>query len=463
MRNPKIGLLPMYVKLYDISTPQMRPRINAFHALIAERLAASGLDVKNTDVCRTEDEFDKAVRFFENEDVDAIVTLHLAYSPSLESAQVLCGTKLPLIVLDTTQDFVFDDQTPAEAMLYNHGIHGVQDMCCMLRRGGKKFEVCAGHYEHSDVLERVVKSAKAAAIAHDLHTSRVGIIGTPFDGMGDFRIPFDELKSSLGIEVVTASDEDIAKTKATVTDADLEAEYRADLSEYEFVNVSETLYKDVSKVALAVRRWIENENLDAFTMNFLEAQPGRAFCYMPFAEASKAMGRGIGYAGEGDVMTAALVSALLKAYPETTFTEMFCPDWKNNTIFMSHMGEYNINVSKGKACMKEKDFPYTPAENPTVLLDTLKPGPVVYVNLAPRANGKYALILTEGEMIDVPRDNNQNYVVNGWFRPNGDLAHFLEDFSNAGGTHHSAIIYNGDIEVIKKFGLYCDFDVIVIQ
>ncbi len=31
-------------------------------------------------------------------------------------------------------------------------------------------------------------------------------------------------------------------------------------------------------------------------------------------------------------------------FPETTFTEMFCPDWKNESIFLSHMGEVNVDL-----------------------------------------------------------------------------------------------------------------------
>ena len=58
--------------------------------------------------------------------------------------------------------------------------------------------------------------------------------------------------------------------------------------------------------------------------------------------------------GEGDVITAGLVGALLSANPCVTFSEMFCPDWKNGSVFMSHMGEFNYNVASGKPFLTEK-------------------------------------------------------------------------------------------------------------
>jgi L-arabinose isomerase len=56
----------------------------------------------------------------------------------------------------------------------------------------------------------------------------------------------------------------------------------------------------------------------------------------------------------------------MTGFPETTFTEMFCPDWKGNKIFLSHMGEINTDLCAEKAILQEKPFPYTDADNPVV-------------------------------------------------------------------------------------------------
>lgn len=57
--------------------------------------------------CRLEEEFKNAVNKFEENQVDCIVTWHAAYSPSLESIQVLANTPLPIVVLDTTETYDF--------------------------------------------------------------------------------------------------------------------------------------------------------------------------------------------------------------------------------------------------------------------------------------------------------------------------------------------------------------------
>lgn len=453
MKEAKIGLLPLYLKLYDDTVPSMRPRVERFCATIASALEEQGLSIETAPICRVEAEFRSAVAAFEESGVAAIVTLHLAYSPSLESALALAETKLPVIILDTTEAFAFDSTVDADEILYNHGIHGVQDLCNLLGRHDKQFEIFAGHYAQSDVLARTARACRGAAMAKRMRASRIGLVGGPFAGMGDFCVPFEELRRDVGLEVVLYDEREGAERIAAVSQGELDAEHARDLALFSFDPcVTRTLYDRSARVGLALRKWREEKNLSALTVNFLATENSNpALPVMPFTECSKSMMAGIGYAGEGDVLTAALVGALLFAFPETTFSEMFCPDWKGNSIFLSHMGEFNYRVSAEKPRLTEKDFPFTNAENPTVAYGTFRPGKAAYVNLAPGGNGRYTLICTQGEVLPVTGENNMQQSVNGWFRPNGSVADFLERFSRLGGTHHSALVYADCIDELAMF------------
>ena len=464
MRNPKVGLLPMYVELYDLTTPEIRPDIDAFHALVGKRLTETGLDVVNVPVCRLEKEFKAAIEEFEKQDVDAIVTVHLAYSPSLQSEKPLAATKLPIIVLDTTPDFTYDQTTDPSALMLNHGIHGVQDMCNLLIRNGKKFTVFAGHMDHSDVVLKVANAAKAAQVAHEMGRARVGLVGDPFAGMGDFRVPFEEMKQDFGIETVKYDFEKGAKWHEEVTQTDIDAEYEADCKTLDVdAGLTREVYDRSARTCLAVRKWAEEEKLTAFSINFLETEGSpKGLPIMPFTECCRAMERGLGYAGEGDVLTAALTGALLTAFPETTFTEMFCPDWEHGSVFLSHMGEYNFAIADGKPLLQEKPFPFTSAENPTVAYKTMKGGKAVYINLAPFGNGEYTLTVAPGEMLKIEGDNKQAAATNGWFKPAVPLPEFLAKFSQVGATHHSVLVYGDVMEAILPLADYlgCKLEVI---
>jgi hypothetical protein len=88
MSDPKVGLLPLYIKLYDNSWPEMRTRVDGFKQQIAAALSERGLEVSPGPVCRVAPEFKAAIQKFEKAKVDAIVTLHMAYSPSLKKVGI---------------------------------------------------------------------------------------------------------------------------------------------------------------------------------------------------------------------------------------------------------------------------------------------------------------------------------------------------------------------------------------
>ena len=202
-RGPRIGLLPLYLKLYDETLPDTRQAFAGLTESVTNGFADQGIDVVQAGICRLADEFDAAVAGFTAEDVDCIVTLHLAYSPSLESIDALVKTPLPILVLDTTMDHSFGRDVSPEGIMYNHGIHGVMDMACMLRRRGRPFQIVAGHVTESDVLGRAGAIVRAAFAARRLRQTRALRIGEAFAGMGDFAVDEAVLKDKLGITVTT--------------------------------------------------------------------------------------------------------------------------------------------------------------------------------------------------------------------------------------------------------------------
>lgn len=459
MRKLKIGLLPLYIKLYDDFNYVRHAGMEAYYEEIAAALETRGLEVCRVPVCRILPEFRAAVDSFEAADVDALVTLNLAYSPSLESASVLAQTRLPLIVLDTTRDEVFDTESDPGLLAFNHGIHGVQDLCNLLTRNRKPYAIAAGFWKYGRVLNETVSYVRAAAAAKAFRAQRVGQAGAPFAGMGDFSITPDEY-ARLGIAVRELDVSAFRAWAAAVTQAELDEIARQDAAEAD-VECGRALQDEVNRVCIALRSWIREEGLTAFSVNFL-ATSADTVAKMPFAEACRAMRDGIGYAGEGDLLTAALVGALLSVYPETTFAEMFCPDWKHDTIYLSHMGEFNLRVAKPRPRLCEVPFVYTSAGDTTAFYGTFKPGAATLCNLAPLGGGRFRMIFAPIELLDVPVDNAHRDSVNGWFRSALPVDRFLKEYSLAGGTHHSAICYGVRPEELRVFADALGFETVVI-
>lgn len=466
MKTPKVGLLPFYIALYDQIRPETRHDFEPLLRQVRDGLAAEGLEVVAAPICCVRSEFDNAVSTFNQQDVDAIVTLHLAYSPSLESIDALAAARRPLIVLDTTMDESFGPEVDPARIMYNHGIHGVQDMCTMLRVRGVPFEIVAGHVAKSDVIRRAADLARAARAAANLRNMRAVRLGPAFVSMGDFAVPERTLRRVLGIHVEQATIEDLAEDVRCVTDTEVQREVREDQEKYRCEAPTDVHARSV-RVGLGVRRFLEKKGAGAFSFNFQSfTSKEPPVDTVPFLEASKAMARGMGYAGEGDVMTASLVGALAANFQPATFTEIFCPDWRGNSLFISHMGEMNPLVAAGKPRLFEKPYTFSATNNPAVLTCAPAPGSAVLVNLAPGPEETFRLILAPVEVLGDSKNRAFQDSVRGWLRPTsmaGEVAAFLEQYSRLGGTHHSALVMGDRLEALRAFAGFAGIECSVIR
>lgn len=458
----KIGFLPLYVKLYDDVVPGVRPRMDAYYETMAKELEKRGMEVVRSPFCRLKDEFKAAVQNFEAEGAEAIVTLHIAYSPSLESIEALSDTELPIVVLDTTETLEFmPDQSPDEIM-YNHGIHGVMDMCSMLTQKGVDYAIAAGHWQESDVIDRACGYARAAVAAKALKKAKVALVGGNFAGMGDFRVAYGELAETFGIKVLQPGAADLKPYFDGVTAEEMAAEKAENAARFELDNnIVEEEYDFSVRSCLALRKYVQDKALTAFTVNFMGiGAETSGINSMPFMECCKAMEKGIGYAGEGDVMTAAFTGALLKAYQDTTFVEIFCPDWKNDVLFLSHMGEVNYGIADTKPLLSRLGTKYGSGdEYPYAAYTRMKGGKGVYVNVS-RAKDDYRLFLAPAEMLSCEKDNFPTSM-RGWMKPDGyTTAEFLEEHSRWGATHHSIFVYGAEVEELEYFGQLLGMEVV---
>ena len=191
-----------------------------------------------------------------------------------------------------------------------------------------------------------------------LHSSRAVRIGPRFEGMGDFLVDEGILAEKLGIDVSHTDLDTLDAAILKVTDDEVAQELERDRERFD-CELPEEVHARSVRVGLGLRALLEEGDYDAFSLNFQALdRADRPACTMPFLEISKAMSRGTGYAGEGDVLTAALMGALARSFDQVTFTEIFCADWQGGNLFLSHMGEISPSVAGDRPRVFEKPLPF---------------------------------------------------------------------------------------------------------
>jgi L-arabinose isomerase len=311
-----------------------------------------------------------------------------------------------------------------------------------LARSGVRFHYVTSHLRDPAGLAELNDFFIAAAAARRLRRARIGMLGYPFPGMGDFAVDTTHLAATLGCGWVNLAVEDcICRAIAADPEAvgGLAADYRERYAVAADVTADELAA--TARMELGLRGLVADHRLDALTYQFLAFGDDERTPTLPFVAASRLMAEGIGFAGEGDLLGAAGTALLNWLQPPASFTEMFTIDFAGNGVFMSHMGEANVAMARPdhKVALVARPAPITRTrERQLALVVSFPPGPATFAALSQASAGRWRLLAAPVTIED--------YGPLAGFcaphfklRPERDVREFLTAYATAGGPHHNAV------------------------
>jgi len=462
--RPKIGLLALTLELYETLAPGLREeRERWLRRKVLPALEPVADVVFDKAVFRRQD-IEAQVSLFQSRDVDALLVVLLTYSPSQLALPALKRTRLPIIVWNTQELFAVDESFAQAAMISNHGVHGTQDLCNVLLRSGVRFEYVTSHLSDERALGVLEDFFRAAAAVHRLQSARLGLIGYPFPGMGDFALDTTSMAATLGCEWLNIPVEDYVNRAARAGAKAVAALVSTYRREYEIApGVTDEDVEATARVELAVRGMVSDHRLDALTYQFMAFGEDERTPTVPFVAASRLMAEGIGFGGEGDLIAAAGTTLLNWLNPPATFSEIFTTDFAGNSLFMSHMGEVNVAMARKdrKARMVARATPITRTRaGQLALVASLEPGPATLCALTVGPGGRWRLIASPVVVEDWgPLESMR--VPHFKVAPRGGVREFLTAYAKAGGPHHNAVCFGdarGRVKIAADLlgGDYCE-------
>jgi L-arabinose isomerase len=442
--RPKVGLLAFTLELYESLAPGLRQsRENWVRQSVLPALEKGAEVLFGGAVFRRED-IEAEVARLEAAGAQALFVLLLTYSPSQLALPALKRTALPILLWNTQELFAVDGAFSLAAMIDNHGVHGTQDLANVLTRSGVKFRYVTSHLSDPDGLAELNDFFAAASAVRKLRGARIGLLGYPFPGMGDFAVDTTQMVASLGCSWRVLTIEDYIK-RAAAADTQAVAGLLADYAEqYEIAKeVTGADLESTARVELALRGMIADHHLDAVTYQFLAFGDDERTPNLPFVAASRLMAEGVGFGGEGDLIAAAGTALFNWLCPPASFSEIFTIDFAGNALFMSHMGEANVAMARRdrKVPLVARPTPITRTrDRQLTLVTSFEPGPATFMALTVGPNGTWRIIAAPVTIEDygpLPSLCVPHFKI----RPKGDVRAFLTAYAQAGGPHHNAVCF----------------------
>ena len=139
--------------LYDEMIPDIAQRQEGYAREIAVHLADVAEFIPSKPIKYREDA-ERAMREFENADLDGVLVVMLTYGPAMRVARLLNESRLPILLANIQPD---PNVTPAwnmDDMTYNQGVHGAQDTANAMVRAGRAFSVLTDDWQQRGVPRR---------------------------------------------------------------------------------------------------------------------------------------------------------------------------------------------------------------------------------------------------------------------------------------------------------------------
>jgi L-arabinose isomerase len=449
-RSPRAGLLALMLELYDQSNPELRPDREGFAQRIVALLSECA-NVTYAGIANTRAGVESACREFAAQDVDVLFVACLTYAPSLIALPSLRDFSVPIVLLNTQELAGVGAAFGHDDLLRNHGVHGLHDLANVMNRSGVPFEVVTGHIDDPSVRQELADWCCAAYAVRQLRSLRVGLVGHPFPGMGDFGVDETTFLGGIGPEVVRVDPAEVVRLQSAAPAEEVAALMAADRGAYEVAEeVTPEIHEASSRAEWALRQIVRDRGLGAVALHY---PPLAAACpegVLPFLGAAKLMEEGVGFGGEGDVTSAALVHLAGLLFGQASFTEMFTIDFEGGSVFHAHYAEANPALAREdrpvRLVMREGWVGCGGAS--ASLSFANQPGPATLMNLTVAAEGRFRIIAAEVDVLDYYRP--AFLMPHFKSRPSIPLNAFLTGYLEAGGSHHLAIAEGHGLARVEK-------------
>src|ERR1700689_1903539 len=267
-RKQRIGILGIMQDLYDDMIPGIAQRQEGYAAELAAHLSDVA-EFTPSKAIKYREDAERAMREFEDADLDGVLVVMLTYGPAMRVARLLAESRLPVCLANIQPEPNVTSAWDMADMTYNQGVHGAQDTANAMVRAGRRFSVLTDDWKSAEFRADVSRWARAAAAVTAWKSLKVAIFGYAMNDMGDIRVDESALIRSLGPEILAVAPGDMYRGMLAVTDAEAAEVIAYEDARFEIdprLTAAERL--DPRRVPVAIEQILTGRGFGAYTAHF---------------------------------------------------------------------------------------------------------------------------------------------------------------------------------------------------
>ena len=391
--------------------------------------------------------------------IGIIAWMH-TFSPAKMWIGGLKALQKPLLHLHTqfNRDIPWND-IDMDFMNLNQSAHGDREFGFIMSRMRLSRKVVTGHWQDSEVLDRINAWTRSAAGWHDWQGARFVRFGDNMRYVAVTDGDKVEAEMKFGYSVNTHGIGDLVKVINEVSDAAIDTLVKEYEGQYK---LAESLRKgkeqhsslrEAARIELGLRAFLDNGNFKGFTDTFEDLH---GMAQLPGIAAQRLMGSGYGFAGEGDWKTAALVRAMKVMGSGLPGGNSFMEDYtyhfdpNNSQVLGSHMLEICESIADSKPSCEIHPLGIGGKADPVRLVFNSAAGPAINASVVDMGN-RFRLLVNEVIAVAPIHALPKLPVARVLWKPYPDMKTGCTAWIYAGGAHHTCYSQNLTSEHLRDF------------
>jgi len=389
--------------------------------------------------------------FFARQQLDLLLCFVATYTPSAHVLPVIQRAGVPVVLLGLQPSAGMDYERATIALQLEHdNVTSLPEIAgAMARANQKPVDAVVGTlYDDEWAWERVVAWCEVATVLHELKNARIGLMGHVYEGMLDMNSDPTMADSHFGMHVEHVEMDDLKKRIDQVGEQEVNEKLALIEDVFDFpepgadpvatkVQPEDLLWP--ARVACGMDRMVKDFRLTglAYYYRGLDGNEFERIHAAMIIGNSFLTSLGVPIAGELDLKNCIAMLIMDRFGAGGSFAEFHPVDFREDFVLVGHDGPHHLLVADGKPVLRKLRIYHGKRGSGPSVEYKLKVGPITMLGLTQTHEGKFKMVIAEGESLPglIPATGNTN--TRGKFEP--DVRTFLERWTLAGPTHHFAL------------------------
>ncbi|WHY01275.1 L-arabinose isomerase [Neobacillus sp. DY30] len=405
-----------------------------------------------------------------DENCAGIITWMHTFSPSKMWIAGLTALQKPYLHLATqfNRDIPWNS-IDMDFMNLNQAAHGDREHGFIASRLKVKRKVVVGHWENTEVRERVgswMRTAVAFAESKNLKVARFGdnmrqVAVTEGDKV-EAQIKFGWTVDGYGVGDLVQRMNDVSEQELDQLVKEYEEQYDITPEGLTDGPVRDSI-RYQARIELGMKSFLTEGGYTAFTTTFEDLHGMRQ---LPGLAVQRLMEQGYGFAGEGDWKTSALVRLMkiIAGNEGTSFMEDYTYHFEpgNEMVLGAHMLEVCPTISAIRPKIEVHPLGIGGKEDPARIVFDGRGGSALNASIVDLGH-RFRLLVNEVDALQPEQDMPKLPVARVLWKCQPSLNQAVENWIEAGGAHHTGFSYIVTTEQLRDFAELAGIEMVVIN